>query len=136
MEIDLTKIIALREHLKKTQEEAGKAIGLGRTTYIAREKTGNFSKEEIDRLAVFFGVKSEELYKQNGTPIHIEDSINRLTEIAIRTESLQRAIVVGLAKLIALQTGMDAAKILEDLTAVANQESSSFQAELKRMADL
>lgn len=134
MKVDLQKIISTREHLGFTQEQAAKAIGVGRTTYIAREKNGDFSKEEIESLAKKFKVKVSELYEKE-TPIVVEDSLNRLTEIAVRTESLQKAIVVGLAKVLAIQTNVDVSKILEDLTSVANLQSKDFATELQRLVD-
>jgi DNA-binding XRE family transcriptional regulator len=54
--IDTRKLAALRKRLEKTQEEVGAALGMGRTTYIAREKTGDFTESEIQKLCDFLGI--------------------------------------------------------------------------------
>jgi DNA-binding XRE family transcriptional regulator len=131
-EIDLSKIIQLRKHLGITQEKAAEAVGLSRTVYVGRENRGNFSKEEMEKLAVLFEVKPDELYKKS--QVYVAEGINRLMEVAIRTEALHKAVLVGIVKMLSFQTGMDATKILEDLTSVANLQSSSFVDELKRMS--
>ena len=128
-EIDLAKIIHFRKHLGITQEVAAKAIDLSRTIYVGREKNGDFTKDEIDKLAALFKVEPSDLYKRS--QVDIADGINRLMEAIIRTESLHTAVLIGISKMLSFQTGEDASKILEDLIKVANQQSSNFGDQLK-----
>lgn len=74
--IDTYKIIALRKHYQLKQEEVAKALNIGRVTYIAREKHGSFTEDELENLSKLLNVQRSELFAEG--PSHIDNELSKL----------------------------------------------------------
>lgn len=133
--INIAEIVRLRKHLNVNQVEAGKALGMSRTTYLQREGSGQFTEEELSKLAGLLKVNVSDLYETEGD-IGINGILDRLAESSYRTEAMLSAALVGLAKVLEKLTDRDAAKILEDLIAASNLQSSNLKDGLKRLKQL
>lgn len=133
--VNINEIVRLRNHLKINQPVAAEALGIGRTTYIQREKNGDFTEEELTKLAVLLKTNVSNLYSKD-RDIEVNAVIGRIAESSVRTEAMLSAVLVGLSKVLEKQTDIDAAKILADLIAASNLESSTFLHELKQLKGL
>jgi DNA-binding XRE family transcriptional regulator len=132
--IDLEKIIRLRERIGKTQDQAAKAVGLSRVTYLNRESNGKFKQHEIKKLAAFLEVKESELYVVDSADISLQQEIKELRQSLDSIEKNQQLIFdltrsYLSAALEALLPGKSVGKILED--AETNALSSNRRLVLK-----
>lgn len=120
--VDTSKLAALRKAKGKTQTDLGDALLINQGNYSRREKTGDFTEDEIKKLAKALGVKPEEFLSEGEATI--DDLYKFLAENSIKQESMMRVILMTVGELLADKKGVPVGTFLEKLTEAVNAQSS------------
>lgn len=113
---------SLRKLHNKTQEDLATELGISRQSYIAREKTGEFNAEEIEKLANFFDIKKEELYREKA--VELNDLYQLIAENSIRQDSMLRALLSAVSELVAQKRGITVDEMNRRILKSVNSQST------------
>ena len=86
MPINTEKIKKLRKAKELTQDHVATKMGIGRTTYIARENVGDFTDIELLLLAQILETTVEELRGETYSHFKAEQVINELRQTIFKRE--------------------------------------------------
>lgn len=126
--IDSDKLIAARKAKGKTQADIAKHLKMDQSAYSRKERTGELSLSEIDKISSYLKVDKEALASEGVT---ISDLYKLLAEEAIKQDSMLRVILMAVGELLAEKKGVPVGTLLNNLTEAVNSQSLNRLEKLK-----
>lgn len=96
-QIDTAKLAALRDRKEITQEAAASALGISRTTYISREKSGDFKEKEIEKICKLLRVSRAEIEREPGLPGSNSNDLFEIVKVIARVQKAQLELLLAVS---------------------------------------
>lgn len=117
-----TRLKELRKKKGVNQETLCEVLEISQSTYSAKEKTGDFTDEELKKIARVLNVNVEEL-ESNSNNAHIGDVAQFLAEKAVQQESMLRVLLSAVGELLAEKEGITSEEMKARLIKAVNSQS-------------
>lgn len=127
------QLVSSRKSKKISQDEMAALLEIPRSTYANKEKTGSFTRDEIDKIQVKLGQEVSALFSitMNDKPavygkgkFKLVDSQQLIVHDMLQIKAMNRVMLRTLAEIMAHQQGKTVTAVLAELSKAVKDETA------------